>query len=61
MRRHYTAEQRAELLHEVTIDGVKLAAAAARVGVTYSTAARWVRAATRPAAAAAMTAGASAA
>jgi hypothetical protein len=42
MRRRYTAEQRTELLDYVTVDGVKLAAAAARIAVTYSTAARWV-------------------
>ena len=39
MRRRYTAEQWTELIHEVTVDGVRLAAAAARIGVTYSTAA----------------------
>jgi hypothetical protein len=42
MRRRYTAEQRTELPDYVTVDGVKLAAAAARIAVTYSTAARWV-------------------
>jgi len=48
MRRHYTAEKRAQLVELVTSTGATIAAAAAELGVQKSTASYWVRKATRP-------------
>jgi transposase-like protein len=48
MRRHYTAEKRAQLVELVTSTGATIAAAAAELGVQKSTASYWVRKATKP-------------
>jgi len=43
MRRRYTGEQRSELIELVSSGRANLHGAADRVGVTYSTACRWVK------------------
>jgi len=43
MRKHYTAKQRSELIELVTVGGASVAEAAARLGVTPSTAYNWMR------------------
>jgi transposase-like protein len=48
MRRHYTAEKRAQLVELVTSTGATIAAAAAELGVQKSTASYWVRKAAKP-------------
>jgi transposase-like protein len=48
MRRHYTAEKRAQLVELVTSTGATIAAAATELGVQKSTASYWVRKATKP-------------
>jgi transposase-like protein len=52
MRRHYTDEQRSELVGLVTMRRATVPQAAARLGVTTSTAYNWVRRAAAPGAAA---------
>ena len=52
MRRHYTDEQRTDLIGLVTTRRATVPQAAARLGVTASTAYNWVRQAAAPAAAA---------
>jgi transposase-like protein len=47
MRRHYTAEKRAQLVELVTSSGITIAAAAAQLDVHSSTASYWVRQATK--------------
>jgi transposase-like protein len=47
MRRHYTAEKRAQLVELVTSSGITIAAAAAQLDVHISTASYWVRQATK--------------
>jgi transposase-like protein len=47
MRRHYTAEERAQLVELVTSTGITIAAAAAQLDVHSSTASYWVRQATK--------------
>jgi transposase-like protein len=49
MRRHYTAEKRAQLVELVTSTGATIAAAAAELDVQKSTASYWVRTARKPA------------
>ena len=44
MRRHYTAKQRSELVELVRVGGATVCEAAARLGVTSSTAYNWMRA-----------------
>jgi transposase-like protein len=46
MRKQYTTKQRSELVELVTAGGAAVSEAAARVGVTPSTAYAWVRTAT---------------
>jgi transposase-like protein len=46
MRKRYTAKQRSELIELVTAGGAAVSEAAARLGVTPSTAYVWVRSAT---------------
>ena len=48
MRRHYTAEKRAQLVELVTSMGTSIAAAAAELGVQKSTASYWVRKGRKP-------------
>src|SRR5262245_27484619 len=48
MRRHYTAEKRAQLVELVTSTGATIAAAAAELGVQKSTASYWVRKMRKP-------------
>ena len=43
MRRHYTAKQRSELVELVKVGGATVCEAAARLGVTSSTAYNWMR------------------
>ncbi len=43
MRRHYTAKQRSELVELVKVGGATICEAAARLGVTSSTAYNWMR------------------
>jgi transposase-like protein len=43
MRRHYTGEQRSELIDMVTKERATIAAAAKRLGVTASTAYHWMK------------------
>lgn len=43
MRKHYTAKQRSELIELVRVEGATVAEAAARLGVTASTAYNWMR------------------
>src|SRR4051812_2022602 len=47
MRRHYTAEKRAQLVELVTSTGITIAAAAAQFDVHSSTASYWVRQSTK--------------
>ena len=48
MRRHYTGEQRSELVELVTAGHATLPDAAARLEVPYSTASYWIRKAAKP-------------
>src|SRR5262245_52494440 len=48
MRRHYTAEKRAQLVELVTSTGATIAAAATELGVQKSTASYWVRKTRKP-------------
>jgi transposase-like protein len=50
MRKHYTAKQRSELVELVRVGGATVAEAAARLGVTASTAYNWMRTAATPSA-----------
>lgn len=50
MRKHYTAKQRSELVELVRVEGATIVEAAARLGVTASTAYNWMRTAATPAA-----------
>jgi transposase-like protein len=50
MRKHYTAKQRSELVESVRVGGATIAEAAARLGVTASTAYNWMRTAATPSA-----------
>ena len=43
MRKHYTAKQRSELVELVKVGGATICEAAARLGVTSSTAYNWMR------------------